>query len=236
MAAVLAGGPGAVLSHRDAAALWELLLPPRRALIDVTTPQRSRKRIDGVDLHRTRQLSLSSVTRRRGIPVTTVARTLLDLADVAPLHHLRRAVDEARRTGWLNRRELDQVVQTEAPGRRGAKDLQRLLDSDRRTALTRSDLEERFLSLVEQLGLPSPLVNHVVLGRERDFVWPAQRLVVEVDSFEYHRTRDRFEDDRARDRTLTVAGWRVARITDEALEHEPHTVAADLRLLVERTG
>lgn len=114
-----------------------------------------------------------------------------------------------------------------AAGQWGVVDRRQLLDGG---------LSSRFLGLVEQLGLPTPLVNHVVLGRERDFVRPAPRLVVEVDGFEYHRTRDRFEDDRARDRTLTVAGWRVARITDEALEHEPHTVAADLRLLVERTG
>ncbi|HEV2753230.1 MAG TPA: DUF559 domain-containing protein [Solirubrobacteraceae bacterium] len=236
MAAVLAAGPGAVLSHRDAAALWELLRPPRRALIDVTTPQRSRKRVAGIDLHRTRHLPASSVTMRRNIPVTTIARTLLDLADVAPLHHLRRAVDEARRRGWLNRRQLDQVLRSEAAGRRGARQLYGLLVRDRPVALTRSDLEERFLGLVEQAGLPAPLVNAKLLGRERDFVWPAQHLVVEVDSFEYHRTPERFEDDRARDRTLTVAGWRVARITDQALEREPHAVAADLRLLVKRAG
>lgn len=231
MAGVLAAGPGAVLSHRDAAALWELLRPPRRPVIDVTTPQRSRKRIAGIDLHRTRHLASSSVTMRRHIPVTTVARTLLDLADVVPAHHLRRAADEARRTGWLNRMHLEELLRDHGHGRHGARKLQALLARDRPPALTRSDLEELFLAIVEQHDLPRPLVNHTVLGRERDFVWAVPRLVVEVDSFEYPRTRDRFEDDRARDRAL--AGWRTARITDTALEHEPVTVARELRLLLE---
>ncbi len=126
VAAVLACGPGAVLSHRDAAALWGLLLPPRRALIDITTPRRSRGAQAGIDLHRTRILAPPSVTVRRAIPVTTVSRTLIDLTECSPDNHLRRAVDEADRLGWLNLRDLDARM-AEATGRHGLPRLQRLL-------------------------------------------------------------------------------------------------------------
>ncbi len=231
MAAVLACGPSAALSHRDAAALSELLRPPRRKLIDVTTAHGSRARRPGIDLHRTRHLPASSVTVVRGIATTTVDRTLLDLAEVAPARHLRRAVDEADRRGRLDRRELARLI-TRANGRHGLAGLRAILDRSGPPALTRSDLEERFLSLVGAVGLPPPLVNSKLHGLEVDFAWPDRRLVIEVDSYEFHRTRRRFETDRARDRRLTVAGHRVVRITEEALEHEPHAVEADLRLLL----
>lgn len=117
VAAVLACGPGAVLSHRDAAALWGLLLPSRRKLVDVTTPKRSRGTQAGIDLHRTRTLPSSSLTVQRAIPVTTVSRTLIDLTEVSPDNHLRRAVDEADRLGWLNLRDLDARMAGHRPPR-----------------------------------------------------------------------------------------------------------------------
>ena len=230
IAAVLAYGPGAVLSHRDAAALWRLLFPPRRKMVDVTTPRRSRNGYDGIDLHRTRSLSSPSVTVVRAIPVTTVSRTLVDLADVAPDNHLCRAVEEADRLGWLDLRDLDARMR-ELNGRHGLPKLQRLLERHRPTGFSRSDLERRFLSLIAAVGLPPPLVNKKLQGVEVDFHWPDRRLVVEVDGYEWHRTRARFVDDRARDRALTVAGWRVLRVPDETLEHDPRSVEADLRAL-----
>lgn len=153
MAAVLACGRSAALSHRDAAALSELLRPPRRKLIDVTTPHGSRTRRPGIDLHRTRHLPASSVTLVRGIATTTVSRTLLDLAEVTPAHHLRRAVDEADRRGRLDRRELERLI-TRANGRHGLAGLRAILDRSGPPSLTRSHLEERFLSLVDAVGLP----------------------------------------------------------------------------------
>lgn len=234
MAAVLACGPGAALSHRDAAALHSLLLPPRRAVVDVTTPRRSGQGHEGIDLHRTRSLSSSSRTVVRTIPVTTVSRTLVDLAECSPDNHLRRAVDEADRAGCLSLRDLDARI-AEVTGRHGLPRLQRLLDRHRPTGLTRSDLERRFLSFTAAVGLPPPLANQKIEGLEVDFHWPDLRLVVEVDGYEYHRTRARFEVDRSRDRRLTTAGWRVLRITDHAIEHEPSAVEADLRALGARS-
>lgn len=226
-AAVLACGPGAALSHRDAAALQGLLRPPRRALIDVTTPRRSRQRQAGIDLHRSRALPSSSVTIVRRIATTTVSRTLIDLSDVAPVNHVARAVDEADRTGRLNLDDLAQQAAS-AHGRHGFPRLQAILARHRPSGFSRSDLERRFLALTAVAGLPPPLVNQQVLGHEVDFHWPERRLVVEVDSYEYHRTRARFEADRARDRRLTIAGWRVLRITDHALVHDPQGVEADV--------
>ncbi|MCP9488286.1 MAG: endonuclease domain-containing protein [Solirubrobacteraceae bacterium MAG38_C4-C5] len=182
----------------------------------------------GIELHRTRTLTPPSVTVVRGIVTTTVSRTLIDLTECSPDNHLRRAVDEADRLGWLNLRDLDARM-TEATGRHGLPRLQRLLQRHRPTGFSRSDLERRFLSLTAAVGLPTPLVNHTIEGLEVDFHWPDRRLVVEIDSYEYHRTRARFEADRARDRHLTLAGWRVLRITDHALVHEPQAVEADLR-------
>jgi hypothetical protein len=227
-AAVLACGPGAVLSHRDAAALHELLLPPRRRLIDVTTPLRTRGRQDGIDLHRTRHLPPSSVMTLRGIPTTTVTRTLIDLPEVAPANHLARAVDEADRTKRLDLDDLDHQAAS-LLGRHGAPRLTTLLRRHRPTGFSRSDLERRFLSLTDAVGLSRPLVNKEVEGYEVDFHWPDLRLVVEVDGYEWHRTRRRFVDDRARDRALTLAGWRILRIPDETLVYEPAAVEADLR-------
>ncbi|HEV2820215.1 MAG TPA: type IV toxin-antitoxin system AbiEi family antitoxin domain-containing protein [Solirubrobacteraceae bacterium] len=177
IAAVLACGPGAVLSHRDAAALWGLLVPPRRKLVDATTPRRSRNGHEGIDLHRPRSLPSASVTVVRAIPVTTVSRTLVDLADVAPDNHLRRAVDEADRLGRLDLSGLDACI-AEANGRHGLPRLQRLLKGHRPTGFSRSDLERRFLSLAAAVGLPRPLVNKKVQGVEVDFHWPDRRLVV----------------------------------------------------------
>jgi hypothetical protein len=232
IAAVVACGPGAVLSHRDAAALCGLLLPPRRTLIDVTTP-RSRGAQAGIDLHRTRTLSPPSVTVIRGIATTSVSRTLIDLTEVSPDNHLARAFDEADRLGRLNLYDLDARMH-ESAGRHGLPRLRRLLDRHRPTGFSRSDLERLFLSLTAAVRLPPPLVNQCIEGLEVDFHWPDLRLVVEVDSYEYHRTRARFEHDRARDRRLTTAGWRVLRITDHALVHEPTSVENDLRALARR--
>lgn len=233
-AAVLACGPGAVLSHRDAAALHDLLRPPLRRVVDVTA-RRSRGAQAGIDLHRARTLSPPSLTIVRAIPTTTVSRTLIDLTEVSPDNHLRRAVDEAGRAGRLDLRDIDEQAKT-AHGRHGLPRLTALLDRHRPTGFTRSDLERRFLSLAAAVGLPPPLINHKIHGLEVDFHWPDLRLVVEIDSYEYHRTRARFENDRARDRRLTIAGWRVLRITDHAIEHDPRTVEADLRALASLSG
>ena len=233
MAAALACGKGAVLSHYAAAAAWYLLRYDVWRPVDVTIPGRSRQAQEGIRPHRTRHLPASAMTVVRGIPATTVSRTLIDLAEMAPDSHLRRAIDEADRLGWLNLRDLEEHA-AKAHGRHGLPRIHALVDRHRPTGFSRSDLERRFLCLTDAVGLPRPLVNKEVEGHEVDFHWPHRRLVVEVDGYEWHRTRARFEADRARDRTLTVAGWRVVRFTDRALKSEPRAVTRQLEQLAGR--
>ena len=230
MAAVLACGGGAVLSHYSAAAAWRLLRDEIDRAVDVTVAGGGRRAADGINPHRTRHLPRSSLTVVRAIPATTVSRTLIDLAEVAPDNHLRRAVDEADRLGWLNLRDLDQQADG-AHGRHGLPRLQRLMRRHRPSGFSRSDLERRFLTLAAAAGLSRPLINQSIEGHEVDFQWPDRRLVVEVDGYEWHRTRARFVADRARDRALTRVGWRVLRVPDETLEDDPCAVEADLRAL-----
>ncbi len=234
LAAVLAGGPGAVLSHRDAAALWELR-SDGRALIDVTTPARTRERIAGVTLHRTRRLAPEEVTVLRGVPVTTVSRTLLDLAEAVPKRQVERAFDQADVLGLLDAAEIA-VTLARNPGRRGLVALDELLRAhDRHPTLTRSELEERFLALVRQAALPEPEIN-VPLGRYiADFLWREPRLVVETDGRAYHTTRAAIERDRRRDADLLVAGYRTFRVMNRQVVASPAWVIDRLsRLLGER--
>jgi len=232
MAAVLAAGPGAVLSHRSAAALWGLRPsgPPRP---EVTAVPR-RRAGPGVHVHHTR-LSGDEVTEQEGTPVTTVSRTLLDLAAVLPRRQLERALQEAevRRLGDMV--SLEPLL-ARHPRRRGTATLRSIVASGRiGENATRSELEERFLAIADRAGLPRPAINaHVeIAGRlvECDCLWRTERLVVELDGHAFHAPRRAFEADRARDRALQVAGWRVVRVTWRQLHAESGRVAADLRAL-----
>ena len=225
--AVLACGEGAALSHRSAAALWGLL-EERWDVVDVTTPRRGRKGTEGIRLHRTRRLADEEVVVVRGVPVTTVERTLLDLADVVSLRVLRRAARQA---------EVLQLPvgspRSKAHGRRGAPSLGALSLQRAELALTRSELESRFLRLCRRFGLPRPEVNVIIEGRERDFAWRDARLVVEVDGHATHGTRFAFEDDRRRDLALVRAGWRVVRFTYAQIAFDTADVAAAIRDLLD---
>jgi hypothetical protein len=203
----MACGPGAVLSHRDAAQLWELR-QSQSEFIDMTVPsQNGRIRRRGVRVHRSGRLAAEEVTTRSGIPVTTVARTLLDLADVLPRQALRRAVTEAEYTGRFDLTALIAVVESN-PGRRTRK----LGDAaGGRLHRTRSPLEERFLVFLERHGVEEPRSGVWIEGYEADFVW----------------TRAAVRRDRKRDRVLWRAGYRTMRLTDDALDAE-HEVLADL--------
>jgi very-short-patch-repair endonuclease len=215
-AAVLACGEGAVLSHRSAAELWRI--GPRSALIDVTAAVD--RRVQGVICHRA---ALEERSTLEGIPVTTPARTIIDLADVLTARGLERAVDEAEYLR-LDLSGLEPIL-----GRRGAGALARLLTEWRTESRTRSELEEVFIALCAEHGLERPEVNVHVEGSERDFLWRGARLVVEVDGAQAHRTRRAFERDRLRDAELTAAGYRVMRFTQRRLEREPGAVAGLLR-------
>jgi Transcriptional regulator, AbiEi antitoxin/Protein of unknown function (DUF559)/AbiEi antitoxin C-terminal domain len=224
IAAVLACGPCAVLSHRSAADLWELRRTdsPR---IDVTVPTRAgRATRSGLHVHRA-ALEPFEATTHDGIPVTTPTRTLLDLAEVLPRRALERAADQAEVLRLFDLVAVHDTIDAH-PHRHGAARLRRLLAvHDLGENLTRSELEERFLGLCERAGVPRPAVNARVAGLEVDFYWPHTRLVAEVDGLTYHHTRAAFERDRERDAHLLLEGIRTVRLTRRRLVSEPDEVA-----------
>jgi hypothetical protein len=217
MAAVLACGPHAVLSHRSAAALWRMGVAWRTPL-DVTSP--SGHRIPGVLAHRCR---VFEATREFGIPVTTPVRTLLDLAGTVDDAMLIRAVNEARLAGRLPPHDFAALVE------RMPRRLERLLAPH--GAPTRSILEDEFLRFVRRYGLPLPEVNQRVAGHEVDMLWRPERLIVELDGRAYH-DEHAFERDRERDADLQAAGHRVVRVTWARLTGAPAREAARLALLL----
>jgi Transcriptional regulator, AbiEi antitoxin/AbiEi antitoxin C-terminal domain/Protein of unknown function (DUF559) len=226
LAAVLAVGPGAALSHESAAVLWGLR-DPRGPRIDVTVPTpggRARRRL--VIVHRSR-LASDELTIRDGIPVTTPVRTVIDLADVLTRRQLERTLDEASYLG------IDLTGISARQGRPGAGRIARVLAAhEAGSTWTRSELEERMLALCRQAGLPQPVVNDDVEGFEVDFHWPDQRLAVETDGWSAHHGRGAFERDRVKDAQLVEAGLRVVRITRNRLAREPRAVAAQLARLL----
>jgi very-short-patch-repair endonuclease len=234
MAAVLACGESAVLSHRSAATLWDLL--PRRSgttRVDVTVAA-DRGRRPGVRVCRVRTLRADETTTHEGIPVTTVTRTLLDLAGLAEQRELERALAAAFDRDDTDRGALLAMLSRHA-GRTGAKRLRALLQSDTPAALTRSEAEERFLSLIRKAQLPAPATNVRVHGHEVDFYWRAERLVVEIDGFAFHSSATSFERDRHRDAKLAAAGVRVTRVTWRQLENEPEAVLVRLAQAIARS-
>ena len=228
MAAVLAAGPGAALSHASAAALWEIR-PTSAARIDVTVRSAGgRAKRPGLRIHRGATLRGDEITEHRGIRVTTVARTLFDLAPSLPRRALERALDEAEIRDLYDRRELEAATAAHA-GERGAAALQRAIDADGDPTLTDSELEELMLALCDEHGLPRPRPRAWVAGLRVDFLYAESRLVVETDGYRYHRTRRAFERDRERDAILARAGHRTLRFTHRQLTRDPARVAETIR-------
>jgi very-short-patch-repair endonuclease len=213
LAAVMACGPGAALSHRDAAALWDLR-QSNSAYIDVIVPSQSGRKRAGLRIHRSARLRPDEVTVRHGIPVTTVARTLLDLADVLEKQALRRVVTEAEYLNRFDMTAINAVVENN-PGRRGAKLISAVGGAGHRT---RSKLEDRFLALLERHRVEEPESGVWIDGYEADFVWRSAGLVVELDGIAAHRTTAAMKGDRRRDRILWRAGFRTMRLTDDDLD------------------
>ncbi len=237
MAAVLACGPGAVLSHRSAAHLHELRRDASTK-IDVTVPSRSHRRHEGIRLHRSLTLIPEDTTTVNGIPCTTVARTILDNAEVLNRRGLERMLDQAEILEIFDLWALQEQLQRNF-SRRCARRLRRALDEHVAGATpTWSELEERFLALVRAAALPEPEVNVFIVlddgepAMRVDFVWRDRRLAVETDGHETHRTRLAFEQDRRRDQRLIVAGWRAVRITWRQLTRAPAQVKQTLRQLL----
>ena len=225
MAAVLATGPGAALSHASAAALWEIR-PTSATRIDVTVRSAGgRAKRPGLWIHRTPTLGLDELTEHRGIRVTTVARTLLDLAATMSPRALERALDEAEIQQLYDRTSLDALARAHA-GERGARALTQALDEDGDPTLTDSEL---MLTLCREHKLEQPTPRAWVAGLRVDFLFAASRLVVETDGYRFHRTRRAFERDRERDAILARAGYRTLRFTHRQLTREPTMVADTIR-------
>ena len=228
MAAVLAGGRNALLSHTSAGALWGIV-EPIAGPAHVTVPG-GRRRRPGIAFHRACVLDRARTTRDR-IPVTAPSRTLLDLAATLSTRALARAIEAADRHQLLDIPELTGLCEASS-GRKGTGRLSSLLAHHRPVPATRSELERRFLRLCRDAGLPRPAVNVPVEGVEVDFLWPDARLVVELDGYAFHRDRESFEHDRRRDATLQAAGYHVLRVTYRRLVEEPAAVVGELWALL----
>jgi hypothetical protein len=228
MAAVLAAGPGAVLSHASAAALWDIR-PTSATRIDISVRSAGgRAKRPGLRIHRTPTLQTDEITAHQGIRVTSPARTLLDLASSLPRRALERAPDEAEIRELYDRRALEAVALAHA-GEHGARALAEALAQDGDPVLTDSELEEIMLGLCDEQQLERPTPRAWVAGLRVDFLFAASRLVVETDGYRYHRTRRAFERDRERDAILARAGYRTLRFTHRQLTREPALVAETIR-------
>jgi predicted transcriptional regulator of viral defense system len=241
MAAVLACGPGAALSHRSAARLHGLR-NDGYTRIEVTVPGRSSRTHSGVAAHRSMTLTESDITEVDNIPVTTVSRTLLDLADLITPRALERAFDQADMIEGVDLVKLnDQLARN--PTRAGAKKIRRVLAEHYvGSTPTENDFEETFLALTRSLGLPDPRPQFWIDPGDgeppirADFAWPDRRIVVETDGRRTHGTNQAFESDRRRDQRLTAAGWIVIRITWRQLTHRPHELRPVLLKLLGRAS
>jgi very-short-patch-repair endonuclease len=231
MAAVLACGPGAVVSHRTAAELWGIRQPSVGS-IELSVPATVQRKLAGVRLHRRRSLGTTERVVHDGIPLTSPVRTLVDLATRLPGEALEAAVNAADKNDHVDpvslRRALEQMR-----GQPGVGVLRRLLD--RRTfRLTDSELERSFLRLVRDAGLPVPQTGVRVNGFRVDFLWPDLGLVVETDGLRYHRTPAQQARDRRRDQAHTAAGLTTLRFTHAQVRYEPAEVRETLRRVAVR--
>ncbi|HEY8582537.1 MAG TPA: type IV toxin-antitoxin system AbiEi family antitoxin domain-containing protein [Capillimicrobium sp.] len=233
-AALLASGPEATLSHRSGGELRGVLAP-RPGPVDVTVPGAKGRRRRGVRSHSGR-LDPRDVELWEGLPVTTLSRTMLDLAEQISLRELVDALDRAEALRQYRPDEMADVL-ARARGRRGQRPLRRaLLITRPQEVLTRSRLERRALKLVRVHRLPRPEVNVKLEGFEVDLLWRDARLAVEVDGRAWHGDGGAFESDRRRDTTLMIHGWRVARFTWRQVLNQPAWVASSLRALIDAGG
>ncbi|MDX6690480.1 MAG: hypothetical protein QOG15_1937 [Solirubrobacteraceae bacterium] len=223
VAAVYACGDGAVLTRHAAAARWAVR-PESGALIDVTVIGDRRVRIAGIRPHRTGGFSVGDLRTLHGIPLTSPARTLLDIATDLSAHELATALELAQINKLVTRSELE-ATSERAPGRAGKPALRALLAEP---AFTRSDAERRLAALIRAARLPAPVFNHRVEGFEVDAVWRIEKVVLEFDSYAFHATRAAFARDRRKDAVLSRAGYLVLRATWHELTREPYALIAHI--------
>lgn len=235
MAVVLACGPGAVLSHRAAGCLHGFLFPSLDRL-EATVPPSRRARRPGITCHEA-DLAPDEVTEIDNIPVTSVFRTLFDLAGDLNPRQLERAWKEVKVKRMTDRVPIA-VMLDRHKGKRGVSAIRRLYGSTRPIPVTRNEFEERFLSVLDASDLPRPRFNPPLHLRgqffEPDCLWEPQRLIAELDGGEVHNTDHAFQSDRRRDRILIAEGYRTIRITWDQLRDEPDEVVADIRAALGR--
>jgi very-short-patch-repair endonuclease len=234
MAAVLACQPDAVVSHRAAARMWELPLDhEREAEVEVLVVRSRAPRLAGIVARRTSRLDAGDVTRLAGVPLTTPARTLLDLAAVESPAGLERALAQAQVRNLVDRRSLRGQLRRN-PRRAGTRALREALEGG--PAPTRSEAERSMLRLLRAAELPQPAVNVRVGRYEVDFLWRDQRVVLEVDGYAYHGNRRAFEKDRERDATLAAWGYVVLRVTWRQIVDAQHAVVARIAATLALAG
>jgi len=231
MAAVYACGEGAVASHWDAAELWGLSRNGGKTF-HVTVVAKGRKSRKGITLHQVRRLDRADWTEVDNVRVTSLARTFLDQAEVVNRRQLERQLETAERQQIFDLRAIKDTCRRN-PGRHGIPILIAAVNELMPEALhSREELERLFLDFCREHNIPMPAVNVVVEGYSVDALWRAQRVVVELDSREFHLNRKAFEEDRRRDGALQIAGYRVLRITWRRLTQEPAGVASDILTLL----
>jgi len=227
MAAVLACGAGAYVGHASAAFLHGL--PPHPAKPDPVTVAvvgRDLRRPD-IDIRRTTTLAEDEATEVEGIPVTTPARTILDLAAALPSAELAALIAEAYAQGLTSAGQLRSLIARHR-GRPGTAALREMLARERGPKITDSEAERRFLTLVRAAGLPEPRAGVRMHGYRVDFLWPGERLVVEVDGYRFHSSGARFRSDRRRDQDLIAHGLTVMRVAWSHIVDEPYALIARL--------
>jgi very-short-patch-repair endonuclease len=227
MAAVLASGADAALSHWSAGGEWKTVTTRDEPNIHVMVAGRRLASRPGIVLHRVRAIRRDEITKHDGVPITTPARTLVDLAGCLNSRELERALAETFALRLASRSKVAAIAGRYA-GRPGVRRLQDLLDAGSRPALTRSQAEEQFLTLVRKAQIRDPEVNTRIERFEADFLWRAERLVVEIDGRAFHSSNRSFEQDRRRDAVLVGAGYGVMRVTWGQITNEPVAVIARL--------
>jgi hypothetical protein len=226
MAAVLACGEGAVLSHGSALTLWGIW---KRWDIPFDVTVRLDRRPRGIKVHRNK-LHPTDITRHLGIPVTTLARTLLDQAQSMRLKSLNRAINNGRRDAHLQVSHLIDVL-TRNPRHPGRHALEYCIGIAPKRP-SRSQFEDDFPAFCARYGLPEPDMNATVCGYEVDALFPDHKVIVELDGWPFHSTRFSYEDDRDRDATTAAAGFLTVRLTDERFEKQPRREADRLHTIL----
>jgi very-short-patch-repair endonuclease len=236
LAAVMACGDPAALSHTSAAFLWRIIGREPSGPVDVTVPSRRAPARAGIRVHRVSELLPDEVTAVRRIRITAPARTLLDLASQLSPRELEQAVALAERRNLTTQAKLLSLV-ARYPSRPGTPKLRQLLDGPVDPALARSEAEEAFLTLIRRAGLPSPETNVAFHAYELDFLWREEGLAVEIDGYAFHSDRDSFESDRRRDAELARRGIQVLRVTWLQITAEPEaTLVRVAEVLALRAG